>query len=116
MSTDKASASCPAWRSLRIMSSQKFLSPAWRNGRIRSPTIMILNAEVTDSLDVSYVFEIRARGGPPTPGLSDLGGRSRVFRGRPALVHVETVIPRMDHRSEERRVGKECRSRWSPYH
>src|ERR1043165_10245537 len=22
----------------------------------------------------------------------------------------------MDHRSEERRVGKECRSRWSPYH
>src|SRR2546429_9342588 len=24
------------------------------------------------------------------------------------------VLP--DHRSEERRVGKECRSRWSPYH
>src|SRR2546429_7394429 len=23
-------------------------------------------------------------------------------------------VPR--HRSEERRVGKECRSRWSPYH
>ena len=22
----------------------------------------------------------------------------------------------MDNRSEERRVGKECRSRWSPYH
>ena len=22
----------------------------------------------------------------------------------------------MPHRSEERRVGKECRSRWSPYH
>ena len=22
----------------------------------------------------------------------------------------------MGHRSEERRVGKECRSRWSPYH
>ena len=25
------------------------------------------------------------------------------------------VTPRKD-RSEERRVGKECRSRWSPYH
>ena len=24
--------------------------------------------------------------------------------------------PRFDDRSEERRVGKECRSRWSPYH
>ena len=23
---------------------------------------------------------------------------------------------RLDERSEERRVGKECRSRWSPYH
>ena len=23
---------------------------------------------------------------------------------------------RIDYRSEERRVGKECRSRWSPYH
>ena len=22
----------------------------------------------------------------------------------------------LDHSSEERRVGKECRSRWSPYH
>ena len=31
------------------------------------------------------------------------------------------LISRYDHptaetRSEERRVGKECRSRWSPYH
>ena len=25
-------------------------------------------------------------------------------------------IQYMDVRSEERRVGKECRSRWSPYH
>src|ERR1041385_373042 len=25
------------------------------------------------------------------------------------------VVP-VDDRSEERRVGKECRSRWSPYH
>src|SRR3989442_8910578 len=26
------------------------------------------------------------------------------------------VVPRGALRSEERRVGKECRSRWSPYH
>src|SRR5256885_13628176 len=25
-------------------------------------------------------------------------------------------LPRINARSEERRVGKECRSRWSPYH
>src|SRR2546422_10303467 len=30
---------------------------------------------------------------------------------------IEPVAERPDHgRSEERRVGKECRSRWSPYH
>src|SRR2546427_12233673 len=27
-----------------------------------------------------------------------------------------TIDPERDTRSEERRVGKECRSRWSPYH
>src|SRR3712207_9480515 len=28
-------------------------------------------------------------------------------------IHIRTVVMK---RSEERRVGKECRSRWSPYH
>ena len=28
----------------------------------------------------------------------------------------ETCAPPAGARSEERRVGKECRSRWSPYH
>ena len=27
-----------------------------------------------------------------------------------------TFHPKTADRSEERRVGKECRSRWSPYH
>src|SRR5690348_17456747 len=27
-----------------------------------------------------------------------------------------STIPVVTNRSEERRVGKECRSRWSPYH
>src|SRR5256885_10779591 len=26
------------------------------------------------------------------------------------------ITEEVDNRSEERRVGKECRSRWSPYH
>src|SRR5256885_165383 len=28
----------------------------------------------------------------------------------------QSLIDRLQRRSEERRVGKECRSRWSPYH
>ena len=31
--------------------------------------------------------------------------------------HRDSLTPEAQHtRSEERRVGKECRSRWSPYH
>ena len=29
---------------------------------------------------------------------------------------LNTMIEAEEYRSEERRVGKECRSRWSPYH
>src|SRR6266436_1888187 len=35
---------------------------------------------------------------------------AKEFRNADALLHVVRA------RSEERRVGKECRSRWSPYH
>src|SRR2546427_12077703 len=37
---------------------------------------------------------------------------------RHAHLHFEFYTPQRapDRRSEERRVGKECRSRWSPYH
>src|ERR1019366_2233910 len=47
---------------------------------------------------------------PPAKGRhpADHGHRFRIF---PNLNSAG-----MDSRSEERRVGKECRSRWSPYH
>src|SRR2546430_14418015 len=52
-------------------------------------------------------------------GIANLG--AQFFRN---LVDVDGVIAQedtlrfidADYRSEERRVGKECRSRWSPYH
>ena len=37
----------------------------------------------------------------------------------PEKIFEESIVknfPKMGKRSEERRVGKECRSRWSPYH
>ena len=34
----------------------------------------------------------------------------------PAPVEGGNVVTKLSDRSEERRVGKECRSRWSPYH
>src|SRR6266404_6903379 len=47
---------------------------------------------------------------------------SKAPRGRRSPRHTTTRArsasssPRAAPRSEERRVGKECRSRWSPYH
>src|SRR2546429_7746238 len=49
---------------------------------------------------------------------------SRTFHQRGYRLLYRIVAPRdrislvsqRHHRSEERRVGKECRSRWSPYH
>ena len=31
-------------------------------------------------------------------------------------ISTQVTLSLKDNRSEERRVGKECRSRWSPYH
>src|SRR3712207_1358697 len=43
--------------------------------------------------------------------------RVRSFVDNPRFFQVSAeVLPDVDTRSEERRVGKECRSRWSPYH
>src|SRR2546429_1342697 len=61
------------------------------------------------------------------PGVQLLAARPadaptyQVFATREGLVGATTanghLIRERDHlRSEERRVGKECRSRWSPYH
>src|SRR5256885_9919715 len=36
--------------------------------------------------------------------------------GRRDARHPARLLRALEARSEERRVGKECRSRWSPYH
>ena len=51
----------------------------------------------------------------PGPGAKGLGtGAIRNYQKWQELcVNMDTIC---ENRSEERRVGKECRSRWSPYH
>ena len=49
--------------------------------------------------------------------LAEVYGQTKDPRVRPKLEQViRTIITSQNYRSEERRVGKECRSRWSPYH
>ena len=50
-------------------------------------------------------------------GASSLGGVFHDLKEKEGIQAVFTAVEAgMNFRSEERRVGKECRSRWSPYH
>src|SRR5256886_3444440 len=42
--------------------------------------------------------------------------RQAIAKGGSAMPEARILTTRKKKRSEERRVGKECRSRWSPYH
>ena len=82
-----------------------------------SAPALILSATMKTALDAGFAASFE---GTPAcyfsaPGRTEIGGnhtdhqRGRVLAG---AVNLDTVAAG----SEERRVGKECRSRWSPYH
>src|SRR2546426_12205932 len=54
----------------------------------------------------------------PDPGItfSVAGAPALSFTALPLKSKPPPYSPHRNERSEERRVGKECRSRWSPYH
>src|ERR1039457_553979 len=67
----------------------------------------------------------RPKGSPPCPEFCLAAGSVQTFEPEePLRILTLTQIFENNtgvealyrHRSEERRVGKECRSRWSPYH
>ena len=49
-------------------------------------------------------------------GFSIIGEASNGIDALDYIVREQPDLVLIDIRSEERRVGKECRSRWSPYH
>ena len=65
------------------------------------------------AVSASNILEhLEAEGASPNPTtvyryLDKLAGEQRIMK---------YVADKGEKRSEERRVGKECRSRWSPYH
>src|SRR5260370_2906357 len=78
----------------------------------------------TCALPISFTDARRAK-----PGLFQTAHRGTIFLDEVGLLPEglqakllkaleERAVRRLGstHRSEERRVGKECRSRWSPYH
>ena len=54
--------------------------------------------------------------GPEDARIGYLPQSGLTHAGRTLLEEADTAFQFNRSRSEERRVGKECRSRWSPYH
>ena len=50
------------------------------------------------------------------PDSASMRAMSRDLTRLPHMAGTPAQAVTRDYRSEERRVGKECRSRWSPYH
>src|SRR3712207_6727911 len=89
--------------------------PATTPTDIPEPAAYVLAPVNTDALRGFIGNTLPAQGAAgdaaiPTDGSGYVvTGRSRIFAN-------DSGIESFHSRSEERRVGKECRSRWSPYH
>ena len=72
--------------------------------------LLMIADDFTGALDTGV--QLAAHGIPTqvVVGQADLSACSST------VLVVDTETRHLSARSEERRVGKECRSRWSPYH
>ena len=77
----------------------------------------LIPAELRDAMDNVVVLV------EDEPEPDDVTAEDYDELGRPTLLGLYDGVPLTERdggwsttRSEERRVGKECRSRWSPYH
>src|SRR3712207_9416431 len=80
----------------------KHLLPVYDQPMVYYPIRTLVNAGIRDIMIVT--------GGNNAGDFLRLLGNGKAF----GLKHLDYTY--QEGRSEERRVGKECRSRWSPYH
>ena len=73
-----------------------------------------LNAKQREKLLRVLAEECEERGTDATGYAFNHNGKLAIYK-RPYAAH-KVHLRLHEDRSEERRVGKECRSRWSPYH
>src|SRR4051794_41339164 len=88
----------------------------------------IRDGRVTGVQTCALPISFRRWGGRRSPWLGRRAAVSRLFSCSPSRsfrplrrrsqrpTRARPPGPTLSSRSEERRVGKECRSRWSPYH
>src|SRR3989442_16022354 len=80
-------------------------------------TVRSMTVVSPTQLSVALAIEATAAMGPRDVAVSNPDGQSVVLTGGFTVTPPPPTLGlAFLGRSEERRVGKECRSRWSPYH
>ena len=77
---------------------------------------MLFRSKGADIIRLDAVTYFWVAPGTPCANLEQTHVIVRIFHEILSLVAPHVAIITETNRSEERRVGKECRSRWSPYH
>src|SRR3989441_13371793 len=87
------------------------------NGAITTSSLVVATTDQVSSDLAGEAIVLSLRTGMYY-GLAQVGVRVWELVREPILVADlrDVIVREYDVRSEERRVGKECRSRWSPYH
>ena len=99
-----------------------------KGGAPEQPTVLIVDDEL--SIRLLYRSALKALPVRLLDASNGLDAMNLIEQEKPDLVVTDYAMPDWDglevchqirkrpelQRSEERRVGKECRSRWSPYH
>ena len=82
------------------------------------PLMPVVQVGLNEALGRVLADDVIARTTQPPLAVSAMDGyavRAQDIQNVPVALDIIEEIP-AGHRSEERRVGKECRSRWSAYH
>src|SRR3989441_1216166 len=100
--------------------------PVRPDGKISLPLLNDVQAAGLTPIQLREILIKKLAEYTPTPEVSVIIREVHSFKvsvigevkrpGRHELKSRATVLDALAMRSEERRVGKECRSRWSPYH
>src|SRR3712207_2891334 len=94
------------------LSSIKYAGIPWELGLAETQQTLVLN-DLRGRIRVETDGQLKT--GRDVVIAALLGAEEFGFSTAPLIVE-GCIMMRKCHRSEERRVGKECRSRWSPYH
>src|SRR2546427_11087293 len=93
-------------RKQHLIESVEQMSPVYLEGITR---ILTVSAD-TELISAPAYYHAAVH----APTLNNFGTAMSIIQDE--LSHAHIAYRLMRDRSEERRVGKECRSRWSPYH